>query len=289
MIKCIAIDMDGTLVNSEQVVSKENAQAIKTAQKAGVEVVIATGRSYEEARYVLEEAGLHTYLICANGAELRNPQGEKQYSVGMTMESIREVENIFKKFQLYFEVYTSEGTYSNDYEKALAVLMDIYLSASLKDNYEKSLEAAKERFNSGRVKLIEEYEALFQDPNKDIYKLLAFSFDEEKLEQAKIELVKLDSIAVSASGKENIEINDENAQKGIAVTSFVQERHISLEETMAIGDNYNDVSMFQRVGRAVAMGNAPQEIKEFAHIVTGTNDEHGVAQAILNALETVKQ
>ena len=45
MIKCIAIDMDGTLVNSEQVVSKENAQAIKTAQKAGVEVVIATGRS----------------------------------------------------------------------------------------------------------------------------------------------------------------------------------------------------------------------------------------------------
>ena len=57
---------------------------------------------------------------------------------------------------------------------------------------------------------------------------------------------------------------------------------------MAIGDNYNDVSMFQRVGRAVAMGNAPQEIKEFAHIVTGTNDEHGVAQAILNALETVK-
>lgn len=101
--------------------------------------------------------------------------------------------------------------------------------------------------------------------------------------------MKLDSIAVSASGKENIEINDENAQKGIAVTSFVQERHISLEETMAIGDNYNDVSMFQRVGRAVAMGNAPQEIKEFAHIVTGTNDEHGVAQAILNALETVKQ
>lgn len=79
----------------------------------------------------------------------------------MMMEFICEVEGVFKKFQLYFEVYISEGMYLNDYEKVLLVLMDIYLSVSLKDNYEKLLEVVKECFNSGRVKFIEEYEVLF--------------------------------------------------------------------------------------------------------------------------------
>ncbi len=56
-------------------------------------------------------------------------------------------------------------------------------------------------------------------------------------------------------------------------------------DTMAIGDNYNDLSMFQRVGRAVAMGNADEEIKGQCHFVTLTNEESGVAKAIMDALK----
>ena len=59
---------------------------------------------------------------------------------------------------------------------------------------------------------------------------------------------------------------------------------IDLAETMAMGDSFNDVSMLERVGRAVAMGNAAYEIKSLSDVITSTNDEHGVAKAILEVL-----
>ncbi|WP_239421944.1 Cof-type HAD-IIB family hydrolase [Bacillus sp. CGMCC 1.16541] len=285
-MKCIAIDMDGTLVNSEQVVSNENADAIRAAQRAGIEVVIATGRSYAEAKYVLEEAGIDTHIICVNGSEVRTPKGETLSSVGLDATHIKQVQQVFQQHDLYFEVYTNEGTYSNDYDKALAVVMDIYMSASLKNDYEKLLEGAKERFEKGNVKLIDEYDVLYNDDRISIYKLLAFSFDEEKLEKAKVDLADLEGIAVSSSGKENIEVNDFRAQKGLALEQYVNERNIDLKDTMAIGDNYNDVSMFKKAGKAVAMGNAPDGVKVYSDEVTGTNDEDGVAQAVLAVLST---
>ncbi|AQX53120.1 Cof-type HAD-IIB family hydrolase [Priestia flexa] len=287
MIKCVATDMDGTLVNSEQKISVENSKAIKAAQREGVEVIVATGRSYEEAAFLLKEAGIETFLICTNGAEVRNKKGEKLEAFGMSLDKIKAVEEVFNKHELYFEVYTSDGTYSNDYDKALSVVMDIYMSASLKNQYDELLKAAKKRFEEGKVKLIEEYEPLFQDSNILIYKMLAFSFDDEKLNRAREELKAFHGIAVSSSGKENIEVNSEEAQKGIALEKFVKSRGISLQETMAIGDNYNDLSMFHKAGRAVAMGNAPDEIKRHAHVVTKTNDEHGVAEAIESIFKPV--
>ncbi len=97
-------------------------------------------------------------------------------------------------------------------------------------------------------------------------------------------LASLDELTVTSSGHDNLEITNRNAQKGIALESFVKEKNISLSETMAIGDNYNDVSMFERVGKAVAMGNATYEIKSLCDEVTHTNEESGVAKAILSVL-----
>ena len=91
-------------------------------------------------------------------------------------------------------------------------------------------------------------------------------------------------MAVSSSGHENLEITNRQAQKGIALEAFVKAKGIVLAETMAMGDSFNDVSMLERVGRAVAMGNAAYEIKTLCDVVTETNDEHGVAKAILEVL-----
>lgn len=285
MIKCVAIDMDGTLVNSDHIVSEENAQAIKQAQSEGVEVVIATGRSYLEARYVLHEAGIHCPIICVNGAEVRSAEGDKLYSIPLQLEEIHTLTSTLNELDIYYEVYTDEGTYSQDYDKAISTIMDIFMSANIRQDYEKAIEGAKARFDKGLVKLIDSYEPLFQDPTKEIYKLLAFSLDQESLATASQRLGNLETVAVSSSGAENLEITHYGAQKGIALTNFVEQRGISLFETMAIGDNYNDVSMFKRVGKAVAMGNAPEEIQKMCHMVTATNDENGVAKAILGALK----
>jgi Cof subfamily protein (haloacid dehalogenase superfamily) len=285
MIKCIASDMDGTLINSQHVISQENANAIRAAKEHGVEVVIATGRSYEEAIFVLEEAGIQCPIICVNGAEIRSAEGEKLASTTLTAAQLQQIITVLNEHDIYFEVYTSDGTYSTDYDKSISTIMDIFMSANSQIDSKEILKKAKERFEKGRVHLIESYESLWKKPSVSFYKILAFTIDEHKLASARKKLAELRGIAVSSSGKENIEITHENAQKGIALEKFVRERGISLHETMAIGDNFNDLSMFKIVGRAVAMGNAPEEIKRCCHVVTTTNDQNGVAKAIFEVLE----
>ncbi|ART78345.1 hydrolase [Sutcliffiella horikoshii] len=284
MVKCIAIDMDGTLLNNNHVVSEENADAIKLARNNGVEVVIATGRSYSEAKDVLAEAGIHTPIICVNGAEARTPEGEIVATNPINMDLGRELARILDKHEIYFEIYTQNGTFSKDYDKAIATIMDVFMSASNDNDYDKVLKAAQERMEDGNVKMVDSFEPILQDESKVIYKLLAFSMDKENLEAARAELLELGTVAVSSSGKDNLEITSVDAQKGIALTTFTQERGISMEDTMAIGDNYNDVSMLERVGRAVAMGNAPDGVKAKAHMVTDTNVNSGVAKAIVEAM-----
>ena len=285
MIKCIAIDMDGTLLGINHAVSEENRNAIQAAQAQGIEVVVATGRSYQEAIYVLEDAKIKCPIICANGAEIRSVDGTVQLTNNLPIETTKKVIEVFEEHQAYFELYTNKGTYSNDYDKALTVIMDIFMSGSSKQDYEVSLKAAKERFESGLVHLVDSFDTLLNDATVTINEFIMFSFDNQLLLNVKEALTQIEGIAVSSSGKENIEVNSLDAQKGIALTNFVAKRNISMEDTMAIGDNYNDLSMFKRVGHSVAMGNAPEDIKQQCQKVTDTNVLHGVSKAILAALE----
>ncbi|MEK5382649.1 Cof-type HAD-IIB family hydrolase [Niallia sp. FSL W8-0635] len=283
MIRCIAIDMDGTLLTSTQEITEENREAIKYAQNNGVEVVIATGRAYEEAGDLLKDAGIITPMICANGAEIRTNEHIIVDTNPLSKNLAREMAEILHKHQVYYEVYTNRGTYTVDKTVARSLIMDIFtVSGHIKD-MEEIKKAAEERL--AVIHQLDSYEVLFEDDDQIIYKLLAFHFDPIVLGNVREELSKLEGVAISASGKENLEITSVHAQKGIALEKFVNARAISLSETMAIGDNYNDVSMLQKAGRAVAMGNAVEDIQRQCHFVTGTNEESGVAQAIRKALE----
>lgn len=280
MIKCIATDMDGTLLNSVQQISSANKDAILKAQSQGVEVVVATGRSYQEATYVLSEAGLTCPVICVNGAEVRSEEGDVLSATPIGKQLAREVAARLAEKDVYFEVYTNQGAFTIDPDKAVSILVDIVMSANPEANQAEIIEAAGARIRDGLVQTIEDYEQLFANDQYQIYKFLVFSFDGEKLEAANQALADLEELAIASSGHENLEITNREAQKGIALESFVKARGIDLAETMAIGDNYNDVSMFEKAGRSVAMGNANYEIKSLCDVITDTNVESGVAKAI---------
>lgn len=280
MIKCIATDMDGTLLNSVQQISSANKDAILKAQSQGVEVVVATGRSYQEATYVLSEAGLTCPVICVNGAEVRSEEGDVLSATPIGKQLAREVAARLAEKDVYFEVYTNKGAFTIDPDKAVSILVDIVMSANPEANQAEIIEAAGARIRDGLVQTIEDYEQLFANDQYQIYKFLVFSFDGEKLEAANQALADLEELAIASSGHENLEITNREAQKGIALESFVKARGIDLAETMAIGDNYNDVSMFEKAGRSVAMGNANYEIKSLCDVITDTNVESGVAKAI---------
>lgn len=284
MIKCIASDMDGTLLNSSQQISVENKKAILKAQAQGIEFVVATGRSYQEATYVLAQAGLTCPVICVNGAEVRSKAGEVLSATPIDKQLAKDAAARLTEKDVYFEVYTNQGAFTTDMDKAISILVDIVMSANPEVNKEAVIEVAGARLRDGLIHTIEDYELLFGDEDYQIYKLLAFSFDKDRLESAKESLSELDGLAVSTSGHDNLEITNEQAQKGIALESFVKGKGIDLTETMAIGDNYNDVSMLEKAGRSVAMGNADYYIKSLCDVITDTNEESGVAKAILEVI-----
>lgn len=284
MIKCIATDMDGTLLTPYQTITEENIKAIKEAQSLGIEVVIATGRSYQEANYVLKDSGLIVPFICVNGAEVRTSEGEVLTSNPLDKKLAEEAIHIFDKHEIYFEIYTNNGTYTTDFEKSITILVDIVMSANPNADVNSVKEKAGERVHQGLVREIENYSMLIDSEKHEVYKMLAFASSKEQLHSASENLHTLEGLAVSSSGHDNIELTSIHAQKGIALEAFVKERGISLEETMAIGDNLNDLSMLKKVGRAVAMGNADERVKQECHFVTATNVESGVGKAILEAI-----
>ncbi len=280
IMKVIASDMDGTLLTPAQEVTAENKAAILEAQSKGVEVVIATGRSYEEARYVLDKAGIECPIICANGAEVRSKEGIVLEANPLSDQEAREAAALLLQNGVYFEVYTNKGTYTNDEDKAVTIIADIIFSANPEIPMEKVMKGAKQRVEAGLVHKVEDYEDLFEHSEYKIYKLLGFSFDRKALGAAHDQVGALVGLEVTSSGRENIEITSRHAQKGIALEAFVKGMGYSLEETMAIGDNFNDASMLRIAGKSVAMGNAAEEIKAMCDEITGTNEESGVSKAI---------
>jgi len=284
MIKCIATDMDGTLLNSRQMISEGNRTAIKKAQEKGIEVVIATGRSYDEAQTVLAEAALQCPIICVNGAEVRTKEGEIIHTNELSAKQSLDIYEILYHSDTYYEVFTNKGIYTDHYEKGVQTLMNIFQTANPDMPEDQIYEMAKNRYSKGHIQIVENYEHVIESNDQLVYKFLVVSKNPSELMRVKEKLEALPEISVSSSGSENLEVTHNKAQKGIALTWFTERMGISMQETMAIGDNLNDLSMFERVGRSVAMGNGHPDIKKICSHETAVNDEDGVGKAILEVL-----
>lgn len=276
--------MDGTLLNSQGMISEETKQAIQLAKEQGIEFLVATGRSWEEARYVLDKEEIDCAAICVNGAEIRSSKGEILHSIGMDGETAEKVAKVFDEVGMYYELYTPEGTWTADEELGIQSLVDIYHTANPSEDVEEIRDAVKKRFTHSSLRIVDQYQEVFQAEDCTIYKFLAFSMDEELLLKVSDRLREIEGIDVTSSGRHNIEVSHKQAQKGIALKEWTAKLGISLQDTMAIGDNYNDLSMLQIVGHSFAMGNAEQAVKQVCRYTTATNSEDGVAKAIRKLL-----
>lgn len=279
-VKLIALDMDGTLLNRQHQVSAENARAVQQAQSSGITVVVATGRSYKEALPPLAAAGITCPVICVNGAEVRSETGEIVRSMPIPPQTYEEAEAILRQEDLYYELYTNRGTFTNDRDKAFAVLR-AFIQSAFPGTDEQTIRAAHERrFSAGELAPVDSYASVLDRSGEHLYKLMVFSREGQKLDRVSRRLAAVNELAVSSSAANNLEVTHRLAQKGIALRELADRLGIALEETMAIGDSFNDLSMLRIVGLGVAMGNADDEIKRASAVVTDTNDQHGVARAI---------
>ncbi|GEL08474.1 Cof-type HAD-IIB family hydrolase [Salisediminibacterium halotolerans] len=282
----IVTDMDGTLLNDGRSISAKNVDAINKALEADIQVVIATGRDYFEANAPLVEAGLQLPIICGNGSELRDNNHAVLHRQTLDHAVFSQIETTLNKFDMYFEIFTTSGSFTNNKEKGFALVADMLLSTGHFASPEKAREFAELRFTEGMLKETGSYSTLLTTEGIDLFKVLAFSKDAVKRKKVIEELEKV-NVTLTSSGDDNIEIMHPCASKGRGVKQMADKFNLNPADAVVIGDNENDRSMMETAGTAVAVANALPAIQEISDFVTLANTEDGVASVIENVLTNI--
>jgi Cof subfamily protein (haloacid dehalogenase superfamily) len=261
-IQLIAVDLDETLLLSNKEPCSAGSAALREAIAKGIHVVIATSRRLASVREISEKTGItNQVVICADGALIMSHTfGEiwRLLSIPQAIASKIALEADRNSWEMTLVI--GDRTYYRQREgQVLGHLKhDLYVA----DSSMEMLEAG------------EPIRMLVNDAEA-INGLMAF-LEAEKLSS------KVNIQPYYGAGKQirSLGIFPHGSNKGIALRYVCERLNIPLENTMAIGDGSNDIPMFQVAGTRVVMGNAHEDIKEYADFVCPTNDENGVAEAL---------
>ena len=286
MIKLIASDMDGTLLNHNHKIPKENVELINYAKNQGIEFVVATGRAYYEALPALNEENINCDVISFNGGIVYDKNGNIISITPMLPKDLYYTIEILKSFDISYQLYTKNTIYTKSIETDINAYIDLIRSNGYDPDVEHLRAEAQQKLDVGYITEVENIELYLNEKENPPIKIIAISNDISKLENAAKLLSENTSISVTSSGANNIEIMHKNATKGTALKEIAKIYGINLENAVAIGDNLNDQAMLDIVGYSVAMKNGNIKLKEQAKYVTEkTNSEGGVADTIFKLIE----
>jgi Cof subfamily protein (haloacid dehalogenase superfamily) len=292
-ISLLALDLDGTLLNSRGHISERNRLAIDSAREQGVRVALVTGRRFRDSRPVALELGLDIPLISHNGALTKHAATLQTVSVlPLPLAAAREALRVGRRAG-------ADALLSDDHE-GLGVLVYDHLrggnsAAHRYVAWASRIHGDEEGGSAVRqVSSLEDY--LDHEPIH-----LAFSGRCEEMDQLeeilKTELgssVKILGTKYPEQDFTLLDIMNPAASKGAGVAAAAAELEVSREEIMAIGDNYNDLEMLLFAGVGVVMANAPLSLRDIAGLhPTASNSDDGVAlaieQFILNRPQLINQ
>jgi Cof subfamily protein (haloacid dehalogenase superfamily) len=288
MIKLIASDMDGTLLNRKHKIDKETVIAINKAEEAGIVFAISTGREYDTVEPLLKENNITCQCVLMNGAEYRDEYGNILEEINIELDKASKIINILHEEKVCARIFTNKGIYTTDSkEEALKEMVYRTLSFNPELTKDKAIEIAKMQPYFINLNYISDLDE-FLNSGIEVRKFVAFHNDIELINKMKKVIGEIEGIAVSSSFMDNIEITHVTAQKGIILAKVAEKMGFKRDEVLVLGDSFNDYSMFTEFSESVAMGNAIPEIKEIAKYITDTNDNLGVAKAIYKVLEEQK-
>lgn len=276
----IAIDMDGTLLNSRKEISAENLEAINEANAKGYEIVIATGRFSQDAWRILKPYGFRHWLISSNGAMTHSPEGEILDTTPMDPQHVAEVMTWLDAQGFYFEVTSNHGIHGwMQHHRALLNQLEPLKASDPEVDIKRLRDVITTWSVEKGCRAIGSVEAMLALP-EEWHNILVLSFTPKKLQEGKAHFEQWAKLTVSTSWRYNFELMALNSSKGNAIKKLGLRLGIPMTDTMAIGDNHNDLSMLTAAAYGVAMGNADAFIQQLCPIVTHSHEDHGVAKAI---------
>ena len=258
-VKLFVSDLDGTMLPDGNVVSAENIAAVRRAAAAGVTVTIATGRMFEAALPVARALGVDVPIISYNGGLIKSPSGRvyEEHTVDSAL-----AHNIIAFCK-------ERGWYIQSYSGGVLRYVEACDESRF---YENSQQLTGQAVG---------WDGLFAHTEGNCKLLLATKGRDVTLARAEAMLAAFgERVDVTRSADRLIEIVPKGISKASALKSLAGKLGISIAETMAIGDAYNDLPMLQAAGKSIAMGNAFPEVKEVTDYETLTCEENGLAAAI---------
>ena len=267
-IKIIAMDLDGTLLDSQKRLSPENRRALEKAAEAGIEIVPTTGRIYAIIPEEVRELPFIRYAITVNGAEVYDVKNTCALARNeLPWEKAVEVMEYLDGFDVVYDCYQNGWGYMT--ASHLEKVGDYISNPHFKGIYAKSRQS------------VPELKAYLRQRGQGVQKVQLCTTD-QKLRLWLLEDLKarFSGVAISTALPYNVEVNDKNGHKGGGIAKLCEHLGCKMENVMTLGDGINDVTMLQMAGVSVAMENAAPEAKAAAKYVTASCDESGVAQAI---------
>lgn len=285
MISLIASDMDGTLLTNNMTISPKTVAAIKSAHEHGIEFMVATGRGLSEARPLLTEHGLTPSFITLNGARVFNEHQTLVVNLPLSHSTLQAVVDELEVEHFYFELVTDQGIFSNSRIKRIENIANVIVRLNPDTPFKLAVQLTSARLELMHINYVDDYQFILNDSTYTVLKIIVFSeHGQDEFTSLKTFLATHSDLVVTSSSSNNIEINSIKAQKGLALAAYAEQKGLTMDHVMAIGDNLNDASMIKAAKYGVAMGNAIPLIKELAQKTTATNNEDGVADAIYWAI-----
>lgn len=280
MYKMVVSDLDGTLLDRNSKITKENVRAIKKLNENGIKFVIMSGRSYNQIKEIADMYGLECEIVGLNGCETIDEYGDIVHTHYLKYEDVAYIVQACDEDNVLYEIYTTDGMIT---KKCDNILDNIIALAKLHETDDrKILEFALNHYDliyNNRT-LIDDVAGTLVEDDSTYIKFVIFDANTDKLQKISDKLKHLKDINITSSFISNIEIGHKDVSKGNGVKYLSELYDIDINDIVCIGDNFNDVSMLEIAGLSVAMGNAADEIKNLADKVTETNVESGVAYAI---------
>lgn len=255
MYQMIISDIDETLLTSRHTIAEADKQAIDRAQKQGCLFVLSSGRTYEQVKIFADELSLESYAVVCNGAAIVDLKtNEPLYQNTIPFELVRA---LFKQGQTW------------DYTVLLYTYNTVYI-------YNISGEE-RVRLEKRHV-VVREFgaEQLEEFANLPIVKVNYLDLDFERLQTRKMELSKelRQNLEISFSSRRYMECNAKGTDKGVALLKLCDILDIKREQSIAIGDSYNDVPMLMQAGLALCPSNSELAVKTLSDVVLEADNDH---------------
>ncbi len=273
-IRIVALDLDGTLLDSAKGLSPVNREALQRLADKGVWVVPTTGRFFGMMPAGIRSLPFVRYAITVNGAQVY----DRETDTALVREEIAldAAVEVMRRLDAYDVIY---DCYRNNWGWMTQAFKDKAAGYATNGHYLKMIDS----FRRGVSELKTHLAATRSEG--DVQKIMLFSRLEDRqataLRQIEDELARdFPSLKCTSSTWNNLEINSASAHKGVALERFARALGFTLDNCMAFGDGGNDLTMIEAAGLGVAMANAEAKVLAAADYVTASNDDDGVAAAL---------